>query len=50
MFSFVSRSETMSCRFEFTYPTDSGHAGQHEESESDEPIEEDGMKECVYPI
>ena len=50
MFSFVSRGKTMFYRFEFIYPTDSGHAGQHEESESDEPVEEDGLKECMYPI
>ena len=50
MFSFVSRGETMFCRFEFIYPTDSGHAGQQEELESDKSVEEDGILECVYPI
>ena len=40
----------MFCRFEFIYPTDSGHAGQYEELNSDNSVEEDGMMECVYPI
>lgn len=40
----------MFCMFEFIYPTDSGHADQHEESDSEEFIKEDGKKECVYPF